>query len=605
VKVDNQANGKRVHLSMRGQGILSERGIRGINVLLDGLPLNDPTGFAADFYDVDWPTVDQVLVQRGPAASLYGGGSSAGVISVLTADGGLQPYSLDLSTSYGSNNFQRATGQVGGTLGGVNYRTSYTHNTGDGYRAHTAFRGDNFFAKAHWSPTAAVRLTPLFWYTGFFNENAEGLNLGWLAADRRQANPDALTYNEYMDTRRLMGGVTGEADLGGNQRLSFNGFVRHTAYRESVPSQVLHRTITAPGGTLQFTIERQAGSLRHTISVGTDVQWQTNDGLSHPNLGAGAEGASVLSNQRFAQSGLGFFALDQIDLGNHWGAMLNVRYDRVDNQLTDLLRANGVDLSGDARFERATGRVGLTWSPKPTLNLYGNIGQGFLPPATEELDANPAQIGGFNTGLRPAVSWGGEVGARGAIGERVVYDVGGFVLLTNRDFDRYRVSSRPLETFYRNAASSRRFGMESYVHWMPAADVVLQAAYTWSNFKYTNSQSSYGDVRGNQLPNSPVHQLSADAQYTIGGALTLGVNTQMLSAWKVDPSNITSVAGYTLLNARAAYMLHLRGVDAELTLAARNMLGKQYIAFTEPDPDGNSYQPAAEREVFLGLRIRP
>ena len=54
VKVDNQANGERVHLTVRGQGILSERGIRGIQVLLDGIPLNDPTGFAPDLYDVDW-----------------------------------------------------------------------------------------------------------------------------------------------------------------------------------------------------------------------------------------------------------------------------------------------------------------------------------------------------------------------------------------------------------------------------------------------------------------------------------------------------------------------------------------------------------------------
>ena len=249
--------------------------------------------------------------------------------------------------------------------------------------------------------------------------------------------------------------------------------------------------------------------------------------------------------------------------------------------------------------------MGITWSPRPTLNLYGNIGQGFLPPATEELDANPARIGGFNTALLPAVSWGGEAGARGAIGGSVAYDVGAFVLRTDRDFDRYRVSSRPLETFYRNAASSRRFGVESYVHWMPTADVVLQAAYTWSNFKYTNSQSNYGDVRGNQLPNSPVHQLSADAQYAVGGALTLGVSTQTLSAWMVDPGNATAVDGYTLLHARAAYTLHLRGANAEVTLAARNILGKEYIAFSEPDPDGNSYQPAAVREVFLGLRVRP
>ena len=605
VKVDNQANGKRVHLSMRGQGILSEHGIRGVSVLLDGLPLNDPTGFAADFYDVDWPTVDKVLVQRGPAASLYGGGSSAGVLSVLTADGGSTPAAFDLNGTYGSHGFERTTGQVGGTIGGVNYRTSYTHNAGDGYRVHTAFQGDNLYAKAHWNPTEALHLTPIVWYTRYFNENAEGLNLTWLAADRKQANPDALTFNEYMDTRRGMGGIVGDLDLGDKRSLSFNGFVRRTMYRESVPSQVLHRTITAPGGTLQFTIERPIGALTHTISIGTDLQWQVNDGLAHPNMGLGHEGAAVVSDQRFNQSGIGVFALDRIDLGNNWGAMLNVRYDRVDNKLSDFLRVNGVDLSGDAQFEKATARVGLTWSPKSTLNLYGNIGQGFLPPATEELDANPAQIGGFNTSLQPAVSWGGEVGARGALGETVAYDVVGFVLNTDHDFDRYRMPSRPLETFYRNAASSRRYGVESLVSWTPVTAFMVQAAYTWSDFRYTNSQSAYGDVRDNQLPNSPVHQLSTDAQYAMGGGLTLGMGTMTLSKWYVDPSNATSVAGYTLLNARAALKIRLGASESELTFAVRNITGKKYIAFTEPDPDGNSYQPAAEREMFVGMRVRP
>ncbi|OYW06735.1 MAG: hypothetical protein B7Z61_01480, partial [Acidobacteria bacterium 37-71-11] len=65
VKVDNQADEERVHLSIRGQGILTERGIRGIKVVLDGLPLNDPTGFAPDLFDVDWATVKRIEVFRG------------------------------------------------------------------------------------------------------------------------------------------------------------------------------------------------------------------------------------------------------------------------------------------------------------------------------------------------------------------------------------------------------------------------------------------------------------------------------------------------------------------------------------------------------------
>jgi len=601
VKVDNQANGKRVHMSIRGQGILSEHGIRGTKVLLDGLPLNDPSGFAADLYDVDWPTVEWVQVQRGPEASLYGGGSSAGVLSIQTSDGGSAPAAGMFSSTVGSNDFWRVTGQLGGNLGDFNYRASYSHLTGNGYRVHTAFHGDNIYAKAHWSPSAAVHLTPILWYTEYFNQNAEGLNLAQLNTDPRMPNPDALTYNEFMDTRRVMGGVVGEVGLGGDRSLSFNGFLRRTGYKESVPSNVLHRTLLSPGGTLQYTFSGLTGALRHHLSFGSDVELQNIDDYTHQNMGSAMEGTTLLSDQTMRQAGAGVFALDRIDLGARWGAMVNLRFDWIDYRLDDHLKAGGVDLSGASSFNRVTARVGVTYSPSPSLSLYANVGQGFLPPATEEFAANPDQIGGFNRNLKAATSTGEEVGARGVLARGLTFDLTAFHMNTDGDFDRYRVTSRPLETFYRNAGSTRRYGVEASAAWAPVAEALVQVAYTWSNFKYTNSQSAYGNVYGHWLPNSPDHQLSADAQYTVAGALTVGVSTEMLSKWYVDAGNSTTVDGYALLNARLAYRLRLAGSTAQAMLAVRNIFGTKYVAFTEPDPDGNSYQPAAVREIFFGI----
>ncbi len=601
LRVENQANGKRVHLSMRGQGILTERGIRGIAVLLDGLPLNDPTGFAPDLYDVDWLNVSQVQVQRGPGASLYGGGSSAGIINIQTGDGGPAPAGGTLSSTYGSNGFWRATGQAGGTLGDLNYHGTYTHTQGDGYRDHSAFHGDNVYLKTHWRASAAFELTPLLGYTEYFNQNAEGLNLTWLAQDRRMANPDALTYNEYQTTRRLLGGLVGRIALGGGQSFAADAFLRRTTYVEAFPSSVQHRTLLTPGATIQYTLERTTGALHHWVSVGSDLDWQSIDEIVHPNLGAAVAGPDILSDQTLAQSGAGVFTLDRIAIGPRWGLMLNLRYDRVGNRLRDHLRAGVVDLSGDATFAAWTARAGVTWNPSPVLSFYGNVGQGFLPPATEELEVNPVQIGGFNQSLKAATSLGQEVGARGAVG-RLTFDVGAFHLETDNDFDRYRVASRPLETFYRNAGSSRRFGLETSLSWAPAEPLLIQVAYTWSHFTYTNSQSAYGDVRGHWLPNTPQHRLVADGACTFG-AITLGLSGEVSSPWYVDPSNAASVPGYTLLHARLAWRIRPGGLDSEVTLSGRNLTGEKYIAFTEPDPDGNSYQPAAERELFIGVRI--
>ena len=57
VRVDNGTGGSRVHLYIRGQGVLTETGFRGVGVLFDGISINDTGGFAHDLYDVDWATV--------------------------------------------------------------------------------------------------------------------------------------------------------------------------------------------------------------------------------------------------------------------------------------------------------------------------------------------------------------------------------------------------------------------------------------------------------------------------------------------------------------------------------------------------------------------
>ena len=146
VRVDNQANGNRLHMSIRGQGILTERGIRGIRILLDGIPINDPTGFAPDLFDVDMNTVERMEVLRGNAASLYGASSSGGVLNITTQNSPDVPLSGDGYGIYGSNNYWKLYGMFGGNVDDVNYRVSASRTMGDGYRVHTHFWGDVIYA---------------------------------------------------------------------------------------------------------------------------------------------------------------------------------------------------------------------------------------------------------------------------------------------------------------------------------------------------------------------------------------------------------------------------------------------------------------------------
>ncbi len=618
IKVDNQANGSRVHMSIRGQGILSERGIRGIKILLDDIPINDPTGFAPDVFDIDYNSVDRMEVLRGPAASIYGGSASGGVVNVVTQNGGNRPLSAEAFATFGSNSFWKGFGQFGGNAFDANYRVSFSRTSGDGFRDHTHFWGNNVYGKVTYTPTDYLQITPLFSWTDFYHENPEGVTLDQYRQNVRMANPDAIPYNEFLETNRTTYGITGFLRLNKQDDVQFNGYAKRTFFTEANNRTFNHRTITTPGMSLQFTL--QSGNdnalIRNRLSVGTDAQWQTIDEHRTDNLHS-IEGDTIRSKEAIAQSGIGVFLIDKVDVAKEWGLMACFRYDGMRNKLTDQLK-NPNDLSGSADFSKTTARVGVDYSPFRDISFFANWGQGFLPPATEELAQNPDHFGGFNAHLTYATSEEFEFGSRGYIVNSMRYEVTGFSMSTENDFDRYRITDplRNQETFYRNVGSSRRLGMEIYGSYSPFQTMRIQIAYTFADYKYTNTtpvRVMMDDTTvikniqvGNYLPNSPQHQFSTDVEFALTPSLIVSVSAEGLSKWYIDGANIESEAAnaYTLLHARVRYGFTVGGLQSELSVSVRNIADKEFIAFTEPDPGGNAYQAGPRREVFVGLRVR-
>jgi iron complex outermembrane receptor protein len=614
VKIDNQADGERVHLAIRGEGILTERGTRGIKTLVDGIPLNDPSGYVSDFYDVDWPGVRRIEVLRGPAAAFYGSGSSGGIVNILTHDGGPDPIAGSATLVRGAFGLKKGFAELGGTAGPLNYSLTGSITSGDGYRDWSAYKGDKAHGKFAFTVNPKVRLTAVLGWTNFWNQNPEGLNLAWFSADpktlRRQANPDSASMNEYQKTRRGTGGLTAEVELARSLDLVATAYFRNTAYAEAVPSTVIHRDFGTPGLSLQINYRSSWGRITNYLTVGADYAWQTIDELKYPNLGGAVEGPDAVADQTLTQTGAGVFVLDRLEFSRGWGIFASGRYDRVTNELADHLQAGGIDLSGNVAYKRPTGRVGVTWNPAADFGLYASWGTGFLPPGTEELVNNPYALGGYNAELVAATSTGEEVGARGKLDETLDYDVAVFYLATANDFGRYRIVDRPLETFYGNVGSTHRYGVEASVAWFPVRDLAVRAAYTYSHFKYVSVETLTGETYENTwLPNCPPHQLYVDAEYRLTRALTAGASLEYTGGWYIDGTNVIQPNGYgrtdpyTLAHVRLGYRFEAGGTPIDLFLSGRNIFNVLYYGFTEPDPDGNSYQPAPTAEWSLQLRL--
>ncbi len=635
VRIDNQHDGERIHMSIRGQGILTERGLRGIGVLIDGIPVNDPSGFAPDLYDVDWATVNKIEVLRGPSASLYGGGGAGGVLSITTNDGGTKSLGGELNQTFGSNGYSKSLVQLDGSHDNLNYRVSYSRTGGDGYRDHQAFRGNKIYEKINFYPSKKLSVTQIISHIDYFQQNPEGLNISQFD-NLRQANPDANPFNEYQKTNRTTIGFHSKYSFSEIHDVEVTSYLRSWTYKETSNKNAEYRNITNPGLSFQYNLHLSTGKVKNDISFGADLKWQNigvyklqsaanpqrKESLSEDNI----ETDSLLANQTISQNSLGAFALYKLRLGK-LSAVGSFRYETMNNELTN--KMFGADSAKTVKnFEKVSARIGLNYSLMKAINVFIDWSHGFLPPSTEELASNPTGYSGFNTHLIPATADCGEIGIRGFYQNKLSYELTGFVMNTENDFFRFKQSGRGnQEVFYGNAGNSKRYGIETFVSYQILKNLSLQAAYTFADYKYTSSviDPVYTDpayvltappAKGQWLPNSPRNQFYAEIVYTIHKKIKLSFASELQSKWAIytDPKAYNGELdpaiyqnwqkGFNLYHARISYELSIGKVNGECSFFIRNLTGARYMAFTEPDPDGNAYHPGPTREFFGNIKIR-
>ena len=279
-------------------------------------------------------------------------------------------------------------------------------------------------------------------------------------------------------------------------------------------------------------------------------------------------------------------------------------------------------------FENISARIGASYALVSAVNLFIDWSHGYMPPSTEELASNPTGYSGFNTHLVPATSGCSEIGIRGFYNGKISYEITGFIMNTKNDFFRFKQTGRGnQEVFYGNAGNSRRYGIETSVSYEILKNLKWQVAYTFSNYKYTSSDIDpvYTDpayvltsppMKGQWLPNSPKNQFYSEVVYLINRRIELSLATEYQSQWAVytdpkayygqlDPEIFQNwQEGFNLFHARISYELNIGKIKGECSLFVRNLTGARYMAFTEPDPDGNAYHPGPGREFFGNIKIR-
>src|SRR5215210_162924 len=128
-------------ISIRGFGSRSNFGVRGLKILLDGVPQTLPDG-QSQLSNVEFADIGRAEVLRGSSSSLYGN-ASGGVISFQTEPAASAPFAQRVRVQGGTgkegdDDFYKWQSWASGRLGSASGTLSLSQFKADGFRQHSA-----------------------------------------------------------------------------------------------------------------------------------------------------------------------------------------------------------------------------------------------------------------------------------------------------------------------------------------------------------------------------------------------------------------------------------------------------------------------------------
>jgi iron complex outermembrane recepter protein len=579
-------------ISIRGMGWQAAFGARGVQVLLDGVPLTMPDGQSVTEM-IDPTQVARAEVIRGPA-SLFWGNAAGGVLFLSTDPVGGAPVARLRLThgAFGQQHLALNSHLIG--TEGNRVSVFLSNQSQDGYRDLSAGR----MTRAGISGVVGLR-------------SDLSLRVHAAALDQDTEAPGALTRQEMeIDPRSAHPGhVLANAGKRSTQ-VQIGSSLDWRAPSGTLTSTLygIQRSLENPLTFAFVTFDRLASGMRTsyqqdlgaaTVAIGLDAAVQRDDRQNFNN-DQGQAGTQVRLDQLETVTSTGVFASANVDLGEGFRLTGGVRADRMLFRLDDRFQAGGVDRSGRRLFSAISPSLGVSYRTGPTL-LFANVSTAYETPTTTELVNRPDGLGGFNPDLGAQRTAGGEVGIRGlAAGSAIAFDAALYVMQVRDRIISFQTVGGEGRTFFRNTDPTTHFGTELAITARIAPEMTFTSSYTLASFRYTAEP-----LDGNLLPGIPPHRLHNTLEWrTTGGWLTR-VSSSYVSTYFADDANDVRAGSYLLFNVNLGHTsLRLGRLVAQPFFAIDNLFDVDYIASVIVNAAaGRYFEPGPGRNLRVGLTV--
>jgi iron complex outermembrane receptor protein len=571
-----------LRISLRGFGARAAFGIRGIKLIVDGIPETTPDG-QGQLDNLPLGLLSSVEVLRGPSASLYGN-ASGGVLYLNTLDQ-LENETIQLQSRLGAFGFQ--SHQLNTSLKGEKTVALLHINRTktDGFRQNSGFEQTLFNTKIkhRLSPKSTLQLQ-LNYTDSPRAEDAGGITLEDTEADWSQARQRNVAYDTYESVNQFKSGLRWQQDWGDQWNLDTYGFYTFRDFYGKLPFENggiidLTRNYYGFGSRLNYIQDK------HRWQIGIETAQQADQRDRYLNLN-GAQG-SLSFSQLESFGSFGIYILDEV----RWKKVLlrtSLRYDD--------LRLGADSVSEDQTYQVLNPSVGLSYEVATQQRLFANFSSSFETPALSELSANPSGAEGLNLELEPARALNYELGWKG-LWAKTRMEANVFFIESTNEILPYELEEFPGRSFYRNAGATQRWGVEVFgsYQW---EQWELQASMTQAQYRFTENNTS----EGNTLPGIPNSQFFLQLGYTSLQNWQFQLTGEHIGSLYADTANAVQIEAFQKVRLQGGKTIALGNLELNLFAGINNLFDVRYFDNIRLNAfGGRYYEPAPGRNAFFGL----
>jgi iron complex outermembrane receptor protein len=595
--------GEDSRISIRGSSLSRNFHLRGIQLFMDGIPINTADGYG-DFQEIDPTAYRYIEVFKGGNALRFGANSLGGAINFVMPTG----YDSDLfgaRVDVGSFGFHKLAVSSGGVYGAADYFITGTWQEQDGFRDHSdgeSVRG---------SMNVGYRLNENIETRFYLNANNVDQRIPGSVtkqsalADPKAANPGNITLDQQrnIDTVRVANKTTIRVAPGTFVEVGAFTIDRHLMHPIF---QWLDYQYDDYGGFARITDENVIGGFKNRLIAGVNLHNGEIDNKQYQNLAGAVKGnllsSSLDESQNFAAYfENSFYILPDVALiaGTQF---LHATRDRQDRFLS-----NG-DQSGDTEFNLWSPKGGLIWDVTRYSQVFANVSRSAEVPSFSE---SSSVLGVTFEQIRAQRATTYEIGTRGNT-EDFRWDLALYRANIDNELLCFSAGAGTTcqvanadETIHQGVELG--FGvavMKSLLVSGAAPDKLwLNAAYTFNDFRYDNDVL-WGD---NELPGAPRHYIRAELLYKHPSGVYFGPNIEWVpEAYYVDSANTFETDAYAIWGAKIGFD---NGGPITAYLEGRNLSDETYIASSSiaanmNGTDGNLFEPGSGRAIYGGVQVK-